>query len=105
MGVLHASQRDLRVFVPTTTTMTTTASQEYINHWTTTSLTTPQLPLLDPGDEWENFQMEEAARAHLAAANDLLAATAALNASATAIGEVNEKVETDPSLARRKKRV
>jgi len=111
-GMWENSQRDLRFAVPTMPPVTTTSSpdffaaqQELINRWTTTTLTTQTLPLLNPGDEYENAQMEEAARAHLAAANDLMEAAAALNGSANAIEEVNEKLQTDPSLVRRKKRV
>lgn len=104
-GLWDNSQRDLRLSVPTMPPMTTTSSPEFVNHWTTTTLTTQTLPILNPGDEVENAQMEEAARAHLAAANDLMGAAAALNASANAIEEVNKKVETDPSLVRRRNRV
>jgi len=105
-GPQHASQIDLRMAVATTsTTSTTTIAVEYVNRWTTIIVTTPTPQLLNPGDEYETAQMEEAARAHLAAANDLLSATAALNASATAIGDVDIKLETDPALVRRKKRV
>jgi len=98
------SQRDLSHAVPTTTT-TTTVTTEQSNYWEVTPVVTSTLPLLNPGDEYENAQLEEAARAHLAAAHDLTSAVAALNTSATALGKIQATLETDPNLVARRKRV
>jgi hypothetical protein len=116
MGVQDESQQDLRFAVKTTTpapglTTTTAAASEEEGPpppgevpaaFTTKTFTTS---LLNPGDEYENAQMEEAARAHLAAAKDLQSAVVALNASAEAVGEVNAKLQTDPNLLRSRKHV
>lgn len=70
--------------------------------FTTETFTTS---LLAPGDEYETAQMEEAAQAHLTAANDLTEAASALSTSATAINAVNMKLQTDPNLLRSRKHV
>lgn len=114
-GVQEESQRDLNQAVPTTTTTapavpTTTAPppgvvpepDEVPAAFTTKTFTTS---LLSPGDEYETAQMEEAARAHMSAAKDLQSAVSSLNAGATAIGEVNDKLQTDPNLVRSRKHV
>lgn len=117
-GVQEESQRDLTMAVPTTTTTaaavpvpTTTPPpppgkvpepDEVPAAFTTKTFTTS---LLSPGDEYETAQMEEAARAHMSAAKDLQSAVASLTAGATAIGEVNDKLQTDPNLVRSRKHV
>jgi len=111
LGVQDESQRDLRLAVPTTTAATITVVTtkagvpepgEVPAAFTTKTFTTS---LMNAGDEFENAQMEEAARAHLAAAKSLQSAVSALNASATAIDEVNDKLQTDPNLVRSRKNV
>jgi len=96
--------------VPTTTTTTAAVTTttgipepgEVDAAFTTKTFTTS---LLNPGDEYENAQMEKAARAHLLAAEDLQSAVASLNASAVAVQEVNDKLQTDPNLVRSRKHV
>jgi len=111
-GVQDDSQRDLSMAVPvSSTTMavvpTTTAAEVpepgEVNPAFTTKIVTTSL--MNPGDEYENAQMEEAARAHLSAANDLVSAVAGLNASAVAIAEINDELQTDPNLVRSRKNV
>jgi len=111
-GVQDDSQRDLAAAVPTTVAITTTAAAtteaaipepgEVPAAFTTEVVTTS---LLMPGDEYENAQMEMAARAHLAAASDLSQAVTALNNGAKAIEEVDAKMQTDPNLVRSRKHV
>jgi len=110
-GVQDDSQRDLRFAVKTSTTTiamfgTTTAAipdPDEVDPMFTTQIVTTSL--MNPGDEYENAQMEEAARKHLAAANDLSAAVGALNSSAMAIEEIDDKMQTDPNLVRSRKHV
>jgi len=109
-GVQDESQQDLRMAVKTTTTgqavVVTTAGVpepgELNAAFTTETFTTS---ILNPGDEYENAQVEMAARAHLAAAEELTAAVSSLNNSATAIQEVNDILQTDPNLVRSRKHV
>jgi hypothetical protein len=115
LGVQDESQRDLRYAVKTTTTtITTTTTEEYAEEpeaegvaevpqqFTTEVFTTS---LMNPGDEYETAQMEEAAREHLEAAHELQEAVAGLNMSASAISEVNQILQTDPNLVRSRKNV
>jgi len=108
-GVQDDSQRDMSQAVPTTSTTivitTTTGIPEpgAVDPVFTTKIVTTSL--MNPGDEYENAQMEMAARAHLAAADDLSSSVSALNASATAIQEVNDVLQTDPNLVRSRKHV
>jgi len=98
------SLRDLWEAVPTTSTTTVASTApsvpelgEVNSLFTTETFTTS---LFEPGDEYENAQMEMAARAHLASADDLLSAAAALNISATSIEEINKELTTNPNLVR-----
>lgn len=108
-GVQDESQRDLSAAVKTTSTttvLTTTVGVPepgQVDPVFTTELVTTSL--MNPGDEYETAQMEGAARAHLAAANDLNKALTALNTSAVVIGEVNAKLQTDPNLVRSRQHV
>lgn len=115
-GARYESQRDLHTAVePAATTVTTTVARMMVaidptpGPWTTVTTTTARL--LNPGEEYgtndvnPNARLEEAARRHLAAANDLSSAAAALNASASAIEDITTKLKTDPSLVRRQKRI
>jgi len=109
-GVQFDSQRDLGSVVPVSTTVvpTTTIAAGVpepgeVNPAFTTEIATTSL--MNPGDEYENAQMEEAARAHLAAANDLKSAVKGLEASAVAIDEVNTELKTNPNLVRSRKHV
>lgn len=113
-GVLYDSQVDLRLAVKTSATTTTAAAaatttagvpepgEPLAPQFTTEVVTTS---LMNPGDEYENAQMEEAARAHLKAADDLSSAVGALNSSAVAIDEIDAKLQTDPNLVRSRKHV
>lgn len=105
------SQRDLRQAIkttaapkaaPTTKKPGVPEPDEVPAAFTTKTMTTS---LLNPGDEYENAQMEKAARAHLDAAESLQSAVSSLDASAEAVSEVNEKLLTDPNLVRSRKNV
>lgn len=115
-GVHDDSQRDLRMAVSTTTTTTTTTEGNWLLAedgtkadsqidpvFTTEAPTTTSL--LNPGDEYENAQMEKAARAHLKAAYELEDAAAALNSSADALEEIGGKLQNDPNLRRKREHV
>jgi len=109
-GVQHESQRDLRYAVKTSSVapVVTTTAQGVpdpgdVDPMFTTKIVTTSL--MNPGDEFENAQMEEAARRHLAAANDLSSAVSSLNSSAVAIEEVHNKLQTDPNLVRSREHV
>lgn len=104
-GVQADSQQDLSVAVPTTTTttaLTTTTTLEVPPAFTTETFTTS---LLNPGDEYENAQMEMAARAHLAAANAISSGMSALNNSAATLQEVNDELQQNPNLLRSREHV
>jgi hypothetical protein len=108
-GVQVDSQRDLAQAVITITSTTTTlpfgaanAGITVPSQFTTETFTTS---FLMAGDEYETAQMEEAAKAHLSAANDLEEATVALTNSANEIAAVNTKLNTDPNLVRSRKHV
>lgn len=109
-GVQDESQRGLRHAVKTssTTLLPTTSAKGVpqpgqVNHLFTTKI--PTTSVLKPGDEFENAQMEEAARAHLVAANHLSSAVSSLNASATVIEDVHKQLQTDPHLVKSRERV
>lgn len=57
------------------------------------------------GQDYETLQLEGAARAHRAAANDLSEAAGALGSAVGSLTEVRNKLETDPELIRRKQHV
>lgn len=110
-GPQEDSQRDLRMAVPTTSTTTVTTTEakppeiyEPVDPVFTTE-PPPTTSLLNPGDEYENAQMEEAAQKHLEAAESLQDSVSALNASAVAVQEINDKLQTDPNLVRSRKHV
>jgi len=103
-GVQDESQEDMRYAVPTTTTTTTTTTTEEVPAMFAVDVTPPP-PDLKYGDEFENAQMEEAARRHLETAQMLSSAASALNSSTQSIAEVDAKLQTDPDLIRSQKNV
>lgn len=100
------SQKDLRMAVPTTTTTTiittTLGDPQPEAAFTTETFTTS---LLNPGDEFENAQIEKAAEEHLHTARDLTVSVAALNHSVTAMQEANDQLNNDPNLIRSRKHI
>lgn len=60
---------------------------------------------LKSGAEFETAKMEQAAQAHLTAANSLTKTAASLEASANAIADVNHALTSDPTFVRKRKRV
>lgn len=114
LGVQDESQRDLALAIKTTTTTTvTTTTVPGVVEEEPVGVTVPPLftteivttSLLNPGDEYETAQMEAAAREHLKAADDLMEAVGAINASTAAVAEVRDYMETDPNLVRSRKHV
>lgn len=116
-GALEESQRPLSEAVPPlptkepTTTIpllpTTTAGVPepgQVDEAFTTKAPVTLKPL-KAGEEYDSAQMEEAARAHLAAAISLTKTAASLNASATEIADVNDLLNNDPKLAASRVRV
>lgn len=104
LGVQDESQEDLRNAVPTTTTpVPTTSTAEEFETFAVDE--PPPPPGLNSGDEFENAQMEEAARRHLETAESLMSAVSALNTSTQSIAEVDAKLQTDPDLVRSRQNV
>lgn len=104
------SQQDLAMAVTHTTVTTTTttyivAVAEVVEVSPVVDTETFAIPQLDPGDEYEDHEMEAAARAHLAAADDLESAAVALGASTDAIQEVVTKLESDPNFVRKRRHI
>jgi len=64
-----------------------------------------KVAVLNSGAEFETAKMEQAARAHLTAANSLTKTAASLEASANAIADVNHVLTSDPTFVRKRKRV
>lgn len=110
LGVHDESQQDLVMAVTKTTVTTTTTTYivvvaEAVEMGPVVDTETFAISQLNPGDEYENSEMEAAARAHLAAADDLESAAVALGASTDAIQEVVTKLETDPNFVRKRRRI
>lgn len=78
------------------------ATSAPLNVFTTKTFTTTELLA---GEDYETMQMEAAARAHLAAADDLTQAAAALNTSTDALEEMEREVEANPAMARKRARI
>lgn len=115
----YESQRTLADAVPPMPTTSTTGNHQDLlmsakqkERWTT--MTTSTAPVLKPGDEYGigvpdgddwNHEMEAAARAHMAAANELTSAVAELNISTEALNDINTELQDNPSLAHRRERL
>lgn len=115
----YESQRTLADAVPPMPTTSTAVNHQdslmnakQKQRWTT--VTTSTAPSLEPGDEYGigvaegddwNHEMEAAARAHMAAANELTSAVAELNVSAEALNDINTELQDNPSLAHRRERL
>lgn len=112
-GVQHESQYDLRDAVPTPTTTPATTTESAIllppePGQVDAAFATeapPTTSLMNPGEEYENAQMEEAARAHLDTAHELMDATHALETSTDALADVDNKMQSDPDLIRSRRNV
>jgi len=110
-GALEESQRPLSEAVPplptTTAVPTTTAGVPEPGQIDEAFATKAPVTLapLKAGEEYDSAQMEEAARAHMAAAISLTNTAASLNASATEIADVNNLLNNDPKLAASRVRV
>jgi len=110
-GVQDESQRDMTLAVKTPKKLVVTTAQpasvpevgEVAAAFTTKKPEKP--PGMQPGDEYETAKMEAAARAHMAAALTLSKTVASLNASATAIEEVQEVLSKDRNMVAGQKRV
>lgn len=102
-GVNQESQRSLKQAVKTAPMTAAPPTPDMVAAFTTQA---PQKQVyLKSGDEFETGQLENAARAHLAAAKSIAKAAIALNASATAIQQVNHELNTDPNLIRTREHV
>jgi len=108
-GALEQSQRPLSQATPPLVAPPTTTTPGVPNPGQVDVAFTTKAPVvlapLNAGEEYEVAQMEEAARAHMAAAIGLAKTAASLNASATEIAGANDMLINDPRLAAQRVRV